>query len=138
VFNCVVLCLIVLFCVLTVLFYVFNCVVLCLIVLFCVLTMLFCVLNCVVLCLSVLFCVFNTQSTKISLVRTRTSHAGQQHGKKVYEWSPGCRVSSRGRLETRHPSHSYGNRRLRLQFVRAPDDGHNDARNMLSDVCMTK
>jgi hypothetical protein len=34
--------------------------------------------------------------------------------------------------------HSYGNRRLRLQFERAPDDGHNNARNMLSSVYSTK
>jgi hypothetical protein len=31
-----------------------------------------------------------------------------------------------------------GNRRLRLQFERAPDDGHNSARNMLSSVYATK
>jgi hypothetical protein len=29
-------------------------------------------------------------------------------------------------------------RRLRLQFERAPDDGHNGARNMLSGVYVTK
>jgi hypothetical protein len=36
----------------------------------------------------------------------------------------GGRVSSRGRLETQPPLHSHGNQRLRLQFERAPDDGH--------------
>jgi hypothetical protein len=30
------------------------------------------------------------------------------------------------------------NRRLRLQFESAPDDGRNDARNMLSSVYVTK
>jgi hypothetical protein len=34
--------------------------------------------------------------------------------------------------------HSYGNQRLQRQFERAPDDGHNNARNMLSSVYMTK
>jgi hypothetical protein len=41
-------------------------------------------------------------------------------------------------VETHLPRHSYGNRRLRLQFERAPDDGHNNARNMLSSICATK
>jgi hypothetical protein len=31
-----------------------------------------------------------------------------------------------------------GNRRLRLQFERAPDDGYDSARNMLSGVYVTK
>jgi hypothetical protein len=44
-------------------------------------------------------------------------------------------LTNRPRLET---PHSYGNRRLRLQFVRAPDDGHDGARNMLSGVDVTK
>jgi hypothetical protein len=30
-------------------------------------------------------------------------------------------------LETHPPRHLDGNRRLRLQFERAPDDGHNGA-----------
>jgi hypothetical protein len=47
-------------------------------------------------------------------------------------------VTNRPRLETRLPPHSHGNRRLRLQFERAPDDGHDGARNMLSDVYVTK
>jgi hypothetical protein len=33
---------------------------------------------------------------------------------------------------------AHGNRRLRLQFERAPDDGHDSARNMLTDVYVTK
>jgi hypothetical protein len=49
----------------------------------------------------------------------------------------GC-VSIRPRLETRPPPHSHGSRRLRLQFETAPDDGHDSARNMLSDVYVTK
>jgi hypothetical protein len=36
--------------------------------------------------------------------------------------------------ETYLPRHSYGNRRLRLQFERALVDGHNNARNMSSSV----
>jgi hypothetical protein len=31
-----------------------------------------------------------------------------------------------------------GHQRLRLQFERAPDDGHNNARNMLNSVYATK
>jgi hypothetical protein len=42
------------------------------------------------------------------------------------------------RLETHPPGHLYGNRRLRLQFVRTPDDGRNDARNMLNSVYVNK
>jgi hypothetical protein len=34
-------------------------------------------------------------------------------------------VVDRPRLETHQPRHLYGNRRLRLQFERAPDDGRN-------------
>jgi hypothetical protein len=37
-------------------------------------------------------------------------------------------LTNRPRLETHLPRHSYGNRRLRLQFERAPYDGHNNAR----------
>jgi hypothetical protein len=48
------------------------------------------------------------------------------------------RVSSRPRLETRPPPHSHGNRRLRLQFEKAPDDGRDSVRNMLSGVYVTK
>jgi hypothetical protein len=47
-------------------------------------------------------------------------------------------LSNRPRLETRPPPHSYGNWRLWQQFERAPDDGHNNARNMLSGICVTK
>jgi hypothetical protein len=47
-------------------------------------------------------------------------------------------IRNRLRLETRPPPHSHGNRRLRLQFERAPDYGHDGARNMLSGVCVTK
>jgi hypothetical protein len=43
-----------------------------------------------------------------------------------------------GRVSTRPPPHSHGNRRLRLQFERAPDDGHDGARNMLSGIYVTK
>jgi hypothetical protein len=50
----------------------------------------------------------------------------------------GGRVSNHGRLETRPPPHSYGNRRLPLQFEISPDDGHISARNMLSGVYVTK
>ena len=31
-----------------------------------------------------------------------------------------------------------GNQRLQRQFDGAPDDGHNNARNMLRSVCTTK
>jgi hypothetical protein len=41
-------------------------------------------------------------------------------------------------LETYPPRHLDGNRRLRLQFERAPDDGHSGARNMLSSAYATK
>jgi hypothetical protein len=41
-------------------------------------------------------------------------------------------------LETHPPWHLDGNQRLRLQFERGPDDGHNGARNMLSSVYATK
>jgi hypothetical protein len=47
-------------------------------------------------------------------------------------------LKNRPRLETHLPRHSYGNRRLRLQFEKASDDGHNNARNMLSSVYATK
>jgi hypothetical protein len=47
-------------------------------------------------------------------------------------------VTNRPRLETRPPPHSHCNRRLRLQFERAPDDGQDGARNMLSGVYVTK
>jgi hypothetical protein len=47
-------------------------------------------------------------------------------------------LTNRPRLETHPPRHLYGNRRLRLQFERAPDDGRNDARNMLSSISVTK
>jgi hypothetical protein len=40
------------------------------------------------------------QSTKISLVWTRTSYARQQHGKKVYEWAPAL-TRSLGRPKNR-------------------------------------
>jgi hypothetical protein len=40
--------------------------------------------------------------------------------------------------ETHPPRHLHGNRKLRLQFERAPDDGRNYARNMLSSVYATK
>jgi hypothetical protein len=43
-------------------------------------------------------------------------------------------LTNRPRQETRPPWLLYGNRRLRLQFKRAPDDGQNVARNMLSSV----
>jgi hypothetical protein len=43
-----------------------------------------------------------------------------------------------GLLATHPPRHLYGNRRLRLQFKRAPDDGHNGTRNLLSSVYATK
>jgi hypothetical protein len=49
----------------------------------------------------------------------------------------GC-VSSRPRLETHPPRHLDGNRRLRLQYEGAPDDGHSGFRNMLSSVYATK
>jgi hypothetical protein len=48
------------------------------------------------------------------------------------------RGRGRPRLETHPPRHLYGNRRLRLQFERAPDDAHNNARNVLSSVYATK
>jgi hypothetical protein len=41
-------------------------------------------------------------------------------------------------LETHPPRHLYGDRRLRLQFERARDDGHNNAQNMLSSVYAAK
>jgi hypothetical protein len=41
-------------------------------------------------------------------------------------------------VETHPPWHLYGNRRLQLQFERAPDDGHDVARNMLSSIYATK
>jgi hypothetical protein len=41
-------------------------------------------------------------------------------------------------LETRPPPRSYGNQWLQRQFERAPDDGHDNARNMLSSVYETK
>jgi hypothetical protein len=47
-------------------------------------------------------------------------------------------LTNRPRLETHPPRHLYGNRRLRLHFERAPDDGRNAARNMLSGVYVTK
>jgi hypothetical protein len=47
-------------------------------------------------------------------------------------------LTNRPRLETHPPRHVYGKRRLRLQFERAPDDGHNNAQNMLSRVYATK
>jgi hypothetical protein len=47
-------------------------------------------------------------------------------------------LTNRPRLETHPPRHLDGNRRLRLQFERAPDDEHDDARNMLSSVFATK
>jgi hypothetical protein len=50
-------------------------------------------------------------------------------------------LANRPRLEkhqTHPPRHLYGNRRLRIQFERAPDDGHNDARNMLNNVYAIK
>jgi hypothetical protein len=47
-------------------------------------------------------------------------------------------LTNRPRLEPRPPPHSHGNRRLRLQFERIPDDGHDGARNMLSGVYVTK
>jgi hypothetical protein len=43
-----------------------------------------------------------------------------------------------GRVSSRPPPHSHGNRRLRLQFERAPDDWHDSARNMLSGGYVTK
>jgi hypothetical protein len=52
-------------------------------------------------------------------------------------WSV-CLLTNRPWLETHAPRHLDGNWRLQLQFVRAPDDGHNGARNMLSIVCATK
>jgi hypothetical protein len=48
------------------------------------------------------------------------------------------KLTNRPRLETHPPRHLDGKRRLRLQFERAPDDGHNGARNMLSSVYATK
>jgi hypothetical protein len=47
-------------------------------------------------------------------------------------------LTNRPRLETHLLRHSYGNRRLRQQFERAPDDGHNNVRNMLSSIYATK
>jgi hypothetical protein len=47
-------------------------------------------------------------------------------------------LTNRPQLETHPPRHLYGNRRLRLQSERAPDDGHNNARNMSSNVYATK
>jgi hypothetical protein len=47
-------------------------------------------------------------------------------------------VTNRPRLETHRPRLLYGNRRLRLQFKNAPDDGQNVARNMLSSIYTTK
>jgi hypothetical protein len=47
-------------------------------------------------------------------------------------------LTNRPRLETHPPRHLYGNRMLRLQFERAPDDGHNVARNMSSSAYATK
>jgi hypothetical protein len=47
-------------------------------------------------------------------------------------------LTNRPQQETHLPRHSYGNRRLLLQFKRAPDDGHNNARKMLSSVYATK
>jgi hypothetical protein len=47
-------------------------------------------------------------------------------------------LTNGSRLETRPPPYSHGNRRLQLQFERAPDDGHDGARNMLSGVYVTK
>jgi hypothetical protein len=41
-------------------------------------------------------------------------------------------------LETRPTRQSYSNHRLQRQLEGAPDDGHNSARNMLSDVYATK
>jgi hypothetical protein len=48
------------------------------------------------------------------------------------------KTSNQPWLETRPLPHSHSNRRLRQQFERAPDDGHNSNRNMLSDVYVTK
>jgi hypothetical protein len=42
------------------------------------------------------------------------------------------------RLRILPPPHSYGKQRLQRQFEGGPDDGHGNARNMLSSVCMTK
>jgi hypothetical protein len=41
---------------------------------------------------------------------------------------------TRPQLEARPTRQSYGNQRLRRQLEGAPDDGHNSARNMLSDL----
>jgi hypothetical protein len=50
----------------------------------------------------------------------------------------GLLVTNRPRLETHPPRHLDGNRRLRTQFERAPVDGDNGARNMLSSVYATR
>jgi hypothetical protein len=47
-------------------------------------------------------------------------------------------LTNRPRLETHLPRHLHGNQRLLLQFESAPDDGHNNARHMLSSVYATK
>jgi hypothetical protein len=44
-----------------------------------------------------------------------------------------CPLTNRLRQETHPPWLLYGNRRLRLQFKSAPDDGQNVARNMLTN-----
>jgi hypothetical protein len=45
---------------------------------------------------------------------------------------------NRPQLEARPNRQSYGNQRLHEQLEKAPDDGQNSARNMLSGVCATK
>jgi hypothetical protein len=54
-----------------------------------------------------------------------------------YKCRGGC-VSSRGRLVKPPPRLLYGNRMLPLQFEIAPDDGHNNARNMLSSYMIRR
>ena len=55
-----------------------------------------------------------------------------------YECGGGCGLSS-GRPRTRPPPHSYVRKPEAATAVwRAPDDGHDNARNMLSGVCTIK
>jgi hypothetical protein len=54
-----------------------------------------------------------------------------------YDCRVGC-VSNCGPFETRPTRQSYGNQRLQRQLEGAPDDGRNNARNMLSGVYAIK
>jgi hypothetical protein len=49
-----------------------------------------------------------------------------------------CRSINRTVLEDATNTKSHGNQRLHVQWWKAPDDGHNNVRNMYSDIDCNK